>query len=58
MDANTSSNKKLIPPQYETFSQLEAEFFGAIEEYAINYHDAEDSITKINDRRSSNGKQG
>lgn len=46
MEVHTSSNEKFIPAQYETFSRLEAEFFGAIEEYAISYHDAEESITK------------
>ena len=58
MEVNTSLNEEFNNPHHETFSRLEAEFLGALEETAINFSDAEDSITKINDQRICNGKQG
>lgn len=58
MEINTSSNNKVNNPQHETFSRLEAEFLGALEESAINFRDAEESTKIINYQRRNNGKQG
>lgn len=58
MEVNTSLNEEFNNPHHETFSRLDAEFLGALEEPAINFSDAEDSIKTMNDHRISDGKQG
>lgn len=56
MEVNTLLNEEFNNPHHESLSRLEADFLGALEETAINFSEAEDSITTINDQRTCNGK--